>query len=93
MLRRFTLGVWHLGEKLKAEKARMVSERGERNVVELELAEGKNREVRRLFESQGLSVKRLQRVSIGKIKLGELRSGKWRTLTESEIKSLLGSVL
>ena len=36
-----------------------------------------------------LTVKRLQRVQIGKIKLGELRPGKWRTLTEPEIKSLM----
>ena len=59
-------------------------------MAELELMEGKNREVRRLFESQGLSVKRLQRMQIGKIKLGELKPGRWRTLTEPEIKSLLG---
>ena len=62
------------------------------SVVELELAEGKNREVRRLFESQLMTVKRLERISIGKIKLGELRPGKWRTLTEPEIKSLLSTV-
>ena len=60
------------------------------SVAELELTEGKNREVRRLFESQGITVKRLQRLQIGKIKLGELKPGKWRTLTETEIKSLLG---
>ena len=60
-----------------------------RSEVELDLAEGKYREVRRLFESQGRTVRRLQRIQIGKIKLGELRPGKWRTLTESEIKSLL----
>ena len=57
--------------------------------VELELAEGKNREVRRLFESQRLTVKKLVRTQIGKIRLGELKPGKWRTLTEPEIKSLL----
>ncbi len=85
LLARFTQGVWHQGEMLKAEKARAISG----SVVELDLTEGKNREVRRLFESQGLTVKRLQRVQIGKIKLGELRPGKWRTLTEPEIKSLL----
>jgi pseudouridine synthase len=55
----------------------------------LELAEGKYHEVRRLFESQRRTVKKLQRIQIGKIKLGELRPGKWRTLTETEIKSLL----
>lgn len=85
----FTSGVWDQGEKLKAERVRLVSAGQAQSVVELELAQGKNREVRRLFESQGLTVKRLQRVQIGKIKLGELRLGKWRTLTEPEIKSLM----
>ncbi len=74
---------------MKAEKARVLSANNSNSVVELELAEGKNREVRRMFESQGLEVSRLVRTQIGKIKLGELPSGKWRTLTEPEIKSLL----
>ena len=85
MLAKFVRGVFHNGEKLKAESARLVS----RSVVELELSEGKNREVRRLFESQGLIVRRLQRTQIGKIKLGELKPGRWRALTETEIKTLL----
>ena len=85
MLNRFVRGIFHAGEKLKAESARQVS----KNVVELELNEGKNREVRRLFESQGLAVRRLQRTQIGKIKLGELKPGRWRALTDTEIKTLL----
>ncbi len=89
VLGRFLEGIWSDGEKLKAEHTRLVSANPSRSVVELDLAEGKNREVRRMFESQGLSVKRLQRVQIGKIKLAELPPGKWRTLSEPEIKSLL----
>jgi 23S rRNA pseudouridine2605 synthase len=89
MLAEFTRGIFNGGEKLKAEKARLMGSSNAKSVVELELSEGKNREVRRLFESQNFSVKRLQRVQIGKIKLGELKSGKWRTLTETEIKTLL----
>jgi pseudouridine synthase len=89
MLAEFTRGIFHGGEKLKAEKAFLVSASNSRSVVELDLAEGKNREVRRMFESQNVSVKKLQRVQIGKIKLGELKPGKWRTLTEAEIKTLL----
>ena len=85
----FTAGIWHDGEKLKAERAWIVSATKAASVVELELAEGKNREVRRLFESQGLTVRRLVRTMIGKIKLGELKVGRWRTLTQSEIKTLL----
>ena len=89
ILGKLTHGVTHEGEKLKAAGARLLSVSNSHSLVELELAEGKNREVRRLFESQGLTVRRLLRTQIGKIKLGELPSGKWRTLTEPEIKSLL----
>lgn len=89
MCRRFTQGVSYEGERFKAEQARVVSASQSQSTVELTLTEGKYREVRRLFESQGRTVKRLQRIQIGKIKLGELRPGKWRTLTEPEIKSLL----
>lgn len=89
MLHRFTKGIFDGGEKLQALAARIVSGSRAHSVVELELGEGKNREVRRLFESQNLTVKRLQRTQIGKIKLGELKPGRWRTLTETEIRTLI----
>lgn len=89
MLKQFTAGVWHAGERLKAERTWLVTASNARSVVDLELAEGKNREVRRLFETQELAVTRLVRTQIGKIKLAELPAGKWRTLTEPEIKTLL----
>lgn len=89
LLEQFTRGIFDGGEKLKAERATLISANKSQSVVELELAEGKNREVRRLFESQNFTVKRLQRTQIGKIKLGELKLGKWRALTETEIKTLL----
>ena len=92
ILERFLRGVWHAGEKLRAQAARLISAGRTRSVVELELAEGKNREVRRLFESQGLTVTRLQRTQIGRIKLGELKPGRWRVLTETEIKTLLAEI-
>jgi 23S rRNA pseudouridine2605 synthase len=89
MLRSFTKGVMSAGEKLKARRARLISANNSNSVVELELNEGKNREVRRLFETQNLAVRRLQRIQIGPIKLGQLPVGKWRVLTGPEIKSLL----
>jgi len=92
MLKRFTQGVEDDGEILKAEKARTISATNSKSVVELELAEGRNREVRRLFASQELNVIKLQRIQIGRIKLGELPVGKWRTLTDTEIKSLLAPI-
>ncbi len=92
VLHRFVQGVTDGADLLKARSARLVSANNTRSVVEVVLAEGKNREIRRLFASVGLTVLRLQRVQIGPIKLGELPAGKWRTLTESEIKSLLAEI-
>jgi 23S rRNA pseudouridine2605 synthase len=86
-----TKGVYHEGDMLKAEQVRILKAAQGHSVVELTLREGKNREVRRLFESQSLTVDKLQRTQIGPIKLGELPRGKWRTLTGAEIKSLISS--
>ena len=89
MLREFQRGVYHAGERLKAAGGWILSSTARQSVVELELTEGKNREVRRLFETRSLTVKKLLRTQIGKIKLGELKPGRWRTLTASETKTLL----
>jgi 23S rRNA pseudouridine2605 synthase len=88
---RITQGLYHRGEKLKAEKARILRRSRSQSLVELELAEGKNREARRLFEAQGLMVTALKRIQIGPIKLGELPRGRWRILTGPEVKTLLAS--
>ncbi len=50
--------------------------------------EGKNREVRRLCAAAELTVRRLIRVQEGSLKLGDLKRGTWRYLTESEIRTL-----
>jgi 23S rRNA pseudouridine2605 synthase len=92
LLQRFVHGIEDAGESLKAESARLISANNTRSVVEIILQEGKKREVRRLFASAGLNVNRLQRVRIGPIKLGELPAGRWRTLTETEINSLLSHI-
>lgn len=92
MLAQFKRGVYHEGERLRALAAKIISGTRDKSVVELELGEGKNREVRRLFESQALTVKKLQRTQIGPIRLGELKPGKWRTLNAVEIKTLISDL-
>lgn len=82
-------GLVHEGEHLKAERARILAVNNSHSLMELELAEGKNREVRRLFEVLGFTVNRLQRIQIGKIKLSTLPVGKWRVLSPVEVKTLL----
>jgi 23S rRNA pseudouridine2605 synthase len=89
---RMTTGVTEGGERLKADSCRILSSNQTRTVMEVTLVEGRNRELRRMCAALDLEVQRLQRIQIGRIKLGELPTGKWRTLTETEIKSLLGPV-
>jgi 23S rRNA pseudouridine2605 synthase len=89
-LGRLTRGVVHAGETLRAERVHLLQSGPTQSRVELELREGKNREVRRLLEAQGLKVVRLQRTQIGPIKLGALPPGKWRVLSTAEIRRLTG---
>jgi 23S rRNA pseudouridine2605 synthase len=52
------------------------------------ISEGRNREVRRLCEAVGLEVDRLVRVKFGPVELGDLPSGRVRSLTKAELKAL-----
>lgn len=56
----------------------------------LTLTEGKNRQVRRMCAAVGYPVLRLLRASIGTLELGELAAGQVRTLSEQELRALLG---
>jgi 23S rRNA pseudouridine2605 synthase len=58
---------------------------GSRSVLEMVLMEGRNRQVRRMCAAVGHRVRRLVRVAIGKLELGELKPGQSRALDESEI--------
>ena len=63
----------------------------DRTVLRFVLYEGKNREIRKLCEAVGLNVIRLKRTEIAGIKLGMLPQGRWRELTEKEVKRLMNS--
>ncbi len=62
----------------------------DRPLLRMELFEGRNRQIRKMCDSVGLSVTRLCRVAIGEIRLGSLPIGRWRYLTEDEIQYLMG---
>ena len=69
----------------------VLTEQENRVVLEFILHEGRNRQIRKMCESQGLEVARLKRISIGPIKLGMLKQGDYRELSEQDVKKLLRS--
>lgn len=78
------------GYKLKPVKVRIISQKNGATNTLFTLNEGRNRQIRKMCESCNLTIMRLTRISIGKLKLGELERGKWRELSQNEINYLLG---
>ena len=67
---------------------RVFKRRGQSTILELELQEGKNREIRRLMARVGHKVLALERVAFGPLKLGSLPPGRHRELSSFEIRQL-----
>ena len=66
-----------------------ILKQGERSaVVEIQIHEGKNRQVRKMFAAVGNKVQELQRTAIGDLYLGRLKEGHYRKLTKEEIEYL-----
>jgi pseudouridine synthase len=64
---------------------------GKHTFMEMTITEGRNRQVRRMIDALGSKVLKLVRVAIGPIRIGGLQIGKWRPLTEAEVKALGGA--
>lgn len=71
--------------------ARILESSAGETLVEIEMGEGRNREIRRMFEAVGCPVHRLVRTSIGPISDPHLKSGDHRLLSNGEIRRLLAS--
>jgi 23S rRNA pseudouridine2605 synthase len=81
-------GVENRGELLSAKRAALLRTGEKNSWIELVLDEGKNRHIRRMFDTLGIEVLRLIRVSIGPLLLGDLPRGTARGLTAKEKVSL-----
>jgi 23S rRNA pseudouridine2605 synthase len=88
ILEQLKRGLYFAEGRFKVADAKIVRTRGSSAVLELELLEGQNREIRRLLAKLGHKVQRLERVALGSLTLGDLPVGQYRPLAASEIAEL-----
>ena len=73
-------------------RARVIEKLRKNAWVEIEVQEGRKREVRRIFEALGFFVEKLVRIRVGSVSLGALPPGELRPLSRSEVASLKKTV-
>jgi 23S rRNA pseudouridine2605 synthase len=88
-LRRLRGGVTLDDGPVRPTSAKIVSSVGEKTLLKITLLEGRNRIVRRTMEAVGHPVRRLSRIGIGPVRLGNLKVGEYRELTREELGGLL----
>ena len=67
---------------------KIIEHRNKKTRLECTIREGRNRQIRRMFESLGYEVIQLERIAFGPLKITGLGKGDYRTLREKEIRSL-----
>lgn len=75
--------------KFRVQHVKRIKRQGRSTLIEIQLAEGQNREVRRLLAKVGHKVMHLQRVGFGPLRLGMLPRGTYRLLTPREKSELM----
>lgn len=85
-------GVLDQGEWLRLHSVQFLRGGRSSSWLEIRLDEGRNRQIRRMLASQGVAVRRLVRVAIGELALGDLAKGAWRRLSEVEVEALRAPV-
>ena len=78
------------GERMPSAKVEFLSEDDKFTKLSVVIDEGQNRQIRRMFEAIGKGIRLLKRVRIGQVRLGGLKRGDYRDLTEDELNSLVG---
>ena len=81
-------GVFIEGGKTAPAKVKLIKVTPERSELTIIIHEGRNRQVRRMFEAIEKNVVFLKRISIGSMNLGDLKRGEYRHLTDAEVAYL-----
>ncbi len=76
------------GYVIRPPKVKLIRAEGEKAKFQVTIHEGRNRQVRRMCEAAGMRCTRLRRTQEGGLSLGTLPVGKWRYLTQQELKAL-----
>ncbi len=84
-----TTGIEIDGRMTMPSEVRVLEKKEGRVVLEIIIYEGRNRQIRKMCDKLGLEVARLKRTQIGSVKLGMLKQGDWRNLTEDEVHKLI----
>jgi 23S rRNA pseudouridine2605 synthase len=87
-LQRLRKGVWTSAGLCRAKHAKRLGKQGNSTWLLIVLAEGKNRQVRRMLAKLGHKVMSLKRVALGPIRLSRLKRGKARRLSLEEVRML-----
>ena len=74
---------------IRASSAALIGRQGEKSLIRLTIAQGRNRIVRRMIEALGYSVVHLVRIGFGSLELGNLKVGKYRHLEPEEVNELM----
>lgn len=85
-LKKFSSGIILEGKKTLPAKFSLIRSGEKTGWIEVRLKEGRNRQIRKMLESENIEVLRLIRIQIGSISLGDLAKGQWRELSVEEIK-------
>lgn len=88
VLKELRKGVYFSEGKAQVVRAKVKSRRKQSAVLEIVLAEGRNREIRRMLAKVGHKVQKLVRVAVGPVKLGDMPAGAYRKLSPQEVKAL-----
>ena len=70
----------------------LLHEAGTAALFRITIHEGRNRQIRRLCERAELTVTRLRRIQEGPLTLGDLKSGQYRPLTDTELRALFEEI-
>ena len=88
-LKRLRRGITLEDGPVRPTSVKIVSSVGDKTLLKITLQEGRNRVVRRTMEAVGHPVRRLSRIGIGPVRLGNLKVGEYRELTREELGGLL----